>query len=244
MANTHARNAHCLEHHGHTEGLLFCLDRGMIKVETPRRTTLVTPGQLGWIGPGVVHQATWFGVAGGQFVYVSASLCPGRLPPHQVTTLGMVSQAAMASLHKHQEQQLQSEEWDYMQHLLHVIFYDLKQPSHSPMNLQMPNTRALLHLAHHLLEHPDDDQTAQQWADRLHLSVSTMLRRFNSETGVSFVRWRQQLRMLKALEMLRVGEPVTHIAMAVGYQNVSSFTKIFQQYFHTAPSRYFSHPDQ
>jgi AraC-like DNA-binding protein len=41
-------------------------------------------------------------------------------------------------------------------------------------------------------------------------------RLFRVETGLSFGRWRQQLRLIEPLRLLAAGEPVTTVALEVG----------------------------
>jgi AraC-like DNA-binding protein len=56
---------------------------------------------------------------------------------------------------------------------------------------------------------------------------------------VSFGRWRQQLRLLAALELLGAGESVTRVAFEVGYEDVSSFISAFKGAMGETPARYF-----
>ena len=60
-----------------------------------------------------------------------------------------------------------------------------------------------------------------------------------SETGLTFGQWRQQLRLLAALELLGAGESVTAVAFSVGYDDVSSFIAAFKAAMGVTPSRYF-----
>ncbi|WP_186134896.1 AraC family transcriptional regulator, partial [Burkholderia gladioli] len=44
----------------------------------------------------------------------------------------------------------------------------------------------------------------------------TLSRRFVAETGMTFAQWRQQARLLRALELVADGMPVTTIALELG----------------------------
>lgn len=63
-------------------------------------------------------------------------------------------------------------------------------------------------------------------------------RLFSRDTGLTFTQWRQQLRLLKALQALSLGESVTQVALAVGYQDVSAFIQVFKDAFGDTPARY------
>jgi methylphosphotriester-DNA--protein-cysteine methyltransferase len=42
------------------------------------------------------------------------------------------------------------------------------------------------------------------------------------ETGMTFGQWRQQARLLRALELLATGEKVIDVALALGYESPSA----------------------
>lgn len=54
------------------------------------------------------------------------------------------------------------------------------------------------------------------WAQRLAVDVKTIQRLFVRQTGMSFGQWRQQARLLRALELLATGEKVIDVALALG----------------------------
>jgi AraC-like DNA-binding protein len=63
---------------------------------------------------------------------------------------------------------------------------------------------------------------------------------FHKETGMTFGKWRQQLRLLHALKELAAGKPVTSVALEVGYESPSAFIAMFRRTLGTTPFRYFA----
>ena len=57
---------------------------------------------------------------------------------------------------------------------------------------------------------------------------------------MTFVRWRQQVRLLGALERLGSGQPVTTVALEMGYTSTSAFVKLFRESLGVTPGRYFA----
>ena len=88
--------------------------------------------------------------------------------------------------------------------------------------------------------HPDDPGSLKQMAKRVSTSVRTLERLFQKETGMTFGKWRQQLRLLQALRLLAAGQPITTVALSVGYESASAFIAAFKHFFGTTPARYFS----
>lgn len=61
---------------------------------------------------------------------------------------------------------------------------------------------------------------------------------------MSLGRWRQQARLLQAMRLLARGQPVTSIALEVGYESPSAFIATFKSMLGTTPGRYYrAHKD-
>jgi len=74
-------------------------------------------------------------------------------------------------------------------------------------------------------------------------SVRTLSRLFVADTGMTFRQWQRQARLLAALVRLAQREPVTRVALDLGYDSPSAFIHAFRRALGTTPRRYFSSPD-
>ncbi len=70
-------------------------------------------------------------------------------------------------------------------------------------------------------------------------SARTLARLFEREAGMTFGSWRQQLRLLRSLELLAGGESVTSVALSLGYESLSAFVSMFRRNLGRTPGRYF-----
>jgi AraC-like DNA-binding protein len=70
------------------------------------------------------------------------------------------------------------------------------------------------------------------------MSERSLQRDFQREVGMTIGQWRQQLRILVALEKLTAGLSVTDTCFAVGYNNVSAFIKAFKRSVGVTPLEY------
>ena len=102
----------------------------------------------------------------------------------------------------------------------------------------MPSDERLLRIARALSNRPDDERRLDEWADWAGIAPRTLTRRFAEETGFSFTEWRQRVRLLRGLELLAAGKPVTTIALELGYDNVSAFIALFKRTFGVTPGKY------
>ena len=71
------------------------------------------------------------------------------------------------------------------------------------------------------------------------MTARTAQRLFRKEMNMSFGKWRQQLRLIVALEKLAAGEKITNVALDVGYNSVPAFSTMFKKVFSITPKRYF-----
>jgi AraC-like DNA-binding protein len=94
------------------------------------------------------------------------------------------------------------------------------------------NTRA------HLNRTFTGNQTLDDLATAVGTSVFHLCRVFRRHTGTSIHRYRTDLRLRRAIELLRGGDgDILAVAVAVGYSGHSHFTRAFHRAFGTTPSR-------
>jgi AraC-like DNA-binding protein len=198
------------------------------------------PGSLGWIPPGTQHGARWFGDARGSFLYVRADACH-RLPPYCRSWPS--SKLIEALIDRFVSEQAGELSESYLAQLFDVLLEEIKQREHAPLLLPMPTDPRLQDLANTLLGQPDDTAGIEEWAQRLNMSSRTLMRRFRQETGVTLGQWRQQARLLRALEILCRGGSVTEAALSVGYESTSAFIGSFRSAFGATPTRYLADRD-
>jgi len=89
-----------------------------------------------------------------------------------------------------------------------------------------------------IIDNPADSRELADWAKKVGASKRTLVRLFPEQTGMTFREWRQQRRLLHALELLATGESVTNIALELGYENTSAFIAMFRRCLGTTPRRY------
>jgi transcriptional regulator GlxA family with amidase domain len=91
----------------------------------------------------------------------------------------------------------------------------------------------------HLGEHLDDDYDLGALAAAHHVSTRTLLRRFRAETGQTPLDYLQALRVSRARQVLEsTSLSVDQVAHSVGYQDVSTFRRLFSRTVGLSPSQY------
>jgi AraC-like DNA-binding protein len=124
-------------------------------------------------------------------------------------------------------------------HLAALLLSEIATIDALPLHLPDPSDPRVRRVTMALSENPADQRSLENWAVALGMSPRTLIRRFQSETGMTFRQWRRQARLLAALERLAAGGPVTSVAYDVGYDGLSAFVEAFRQAFGVTPGRYF-----
>ena len=226
-----------LEQHQHPQGLIIAIHHGLVILHSGDEVTCVLPGQFCWVPGQQDHGTHWFGDIEGICLYLQPALC-GAFPavPAIFTqtslTDAMICRLAEAPLL----------EPIHVLSLLDSLTHEIALLRQGGFHLPMPTESRLQQLAHQLLDRPDLSYSIGQWAQQSGMSLSTLSRRFRQQTGITPGQWRQQARMLHALELLFTGQSVTEVSLAVGYDSLSAFIHGFRKTFGITPSRYFSSP--
>lgn len=77
-----------------------------------------------------------------------------------------------------------------------------------------------------------------QLAQQAGASERTISRIFIKDTGMNYQSWRQQWRLLKAMEMLSDGLSLSDVAQGLEFVSDSAFIVFFRQHTGTTPARY------
>lgn len=108
----------------------------------------------------------------------------------------------------------------------------------APYSARMPTDYRLLRVCRQILDNPADDRDLDDYASLAGMSRRTFTRLFRQETGMGLAVWRQQVRLMEAVSLLAMGQPVTTVAFDVGYESASAFTAMFHRSFGAPPSQY------
>lgn len=120
-----------------------------------------------------------------------------------------------------------------------VIYDTIQTLEPAPLNLPIAQDIRLQKIYAALCDNPADNRTIEDWGRRVGATGRTLRRLFRSQTGLSFQQWRRQFRILEAMERLEAGQPVTNVALDLGYDSTSAFITMFKKKLGTTPGQYF-----
>ncbi len=225
------------EPHHHDKAQLMYVISGVLTLQAAGGIWTVPPHCALWIPSGVSHAGRMAGRIKIASLYIDPALAApldrdcGILfvqPLLRELILRFSSEAPLTAMARERETRLVS-----------VLFDELIAAPLEPIHLPMPSDKRLRRLTEAMIENPSLRFTIDAWGARVGASNRTLSRLFQRQTGMSFVRWRQQLHVGLALQRLAGGERVTTIAGDLGYESVSAFIAMFRRMLGTTPARYF-----
>lgn len=222
--------------HCHPTAQLIHAVRGVMVVRTDDGRWVVPPTQGLWMPPGMTHRLRMVGEVHLRTLYFRRDAAT-RLPTQcQVVGISpLLRELILAALDVAQPYAPDTRDGRLMQLLLDEVAV---LPS-LPLRLPYPADAALQRICRRLSEQPDDLTTLSDWAVLIGIHAKTIERRFLRETGMTFGQWRQQARLIVALERLASGEKVVDVALGLGYNSPGAFSTMFRQQFGASPSAYF-----
>ncbi|MEH6564442.1 MAG: helix-turn-helix transcriptional regulator [Halopseudomonas sp.] len=228
---------HVVPTHQHCSGHLIYADQGLLRVEAETGQWLVPPTSAVWLRPQVPHRLVVPVALQAHGIFVREDVC-ANLPltdcVMQVSGLArelivkLTSLDAAAPFSRHA----------YL--LGELLIEELRATPPRPFHLPWPEHPQIRDVCQRLTDDPGHIGTTEDWANRLAISAKTFQRRFLKSTGMTFGRWRQQLRLMSSLSLLIQGTPITQVALASGYDSHSAYTTAFRRQFGQSPSAFLS----
>jgi AraC-like DNA-binding protein/quercetin dioxygenase-like cupin family protein len=225
----------CIAPHRHRRAQLVHASAGVMAVTTGRSAFVVPPGRGVWMPAGVEHRIDARTAVAMRTLYVDPARAPGVPQDVRVVTVSPLLRelilVAVAGGNDYRDD-------DPRARIAQVILDQLGELPEAPLALPVPSDARLRAVAGALERDPADRRTLAEWARDSGSSERTLARLFRAETGMSFRAWRQQLRLLRALEMLAAGRPVTFVALDLGYESTSAFSAMFRRALGASPRAY------
>lgn len=119
--------------------------------------------------------------------------------------------------------------------VMRLIVDEIAAARSEPMSVRMPADPRLRRLCDRVLSDLGASTCIAKLGEQVGLSERSVIRLFPAETGLSFGRWQQHARLLRAFALFDAGMSVTQVAMELGYSSGSAFTKMFRRLLSTTP---------
>ncbi|MDQ0474290.1 AraC family transcriptional regulator [Labrys wisconsinensis] len=222
--------------HAHPSAQLLYAIAGVMVVRSAAGSWVVPPNRAAWLPAGLEHEVRMCGEVKIRTVFVDPAAAP-HLPADScvVAVSPLLRELLVAAT---------AVPLDYApgtrdERLMALILDELRVLDVLPLHLPMPADRLVRTVCEAMIRRPDDTSKAAAWAARLGMAPKTLHRLFRRETGLTFGEWRQQARLVFALERLAGGARIIDVALDSGYASQSAFTAMFRRHFGVPPGAFY-----
>lgn len=224
-----------LDWHRHRRGQLLYAAKGVVAVRTPQGAWVAPPERAVWIPGGVPHAVKMVGAVSTRSVLIEPAVwSPAGDRCLVVGVSALLRSLLVAASTIEREYQVDGRDGMVME----LLVAELARAPRIPLAVPFPASPALAAKCHAFLELPTPHDSIDGWSAELGMGRRAFTRAFRRETGMSFAQWRQQACLLVAIPRLAAGDPVTAVALDLGYESPAAFATMFKRLVGVAPSRY------
>ncbi|MFB2651610.1 AraC family transcriptional regulator [Shewanella seohaensis] len=221
--------------HQHRNAQLLYSSAGCMRFNLADTQVVLPPTRAAWLPAGVVHQVTMRDVVAYRSLYFEpetvASL-PDKVTIFHVNPLLKALIDTMSFW-----------PWDKPRHSQHnafaLLIEELLHADAQNLSLPLPKDKRLQTWLKQLQQQQIIPASLQNMAIEIGASERTISRIFSNETGMAYQAWRQQWRLLSAIEQLAAGASVAQVGFNLQFSSDSAFISFFKQYTGTTPAQYF-----
>jgi len=237
--------------HAHLWGQVALSSTGVIRVTAPHGSYIVPPSRAVWIPPGVEHAVTVIEDAELLTLYLHQprSRCgPARSVAEsagwrqcrvlEVSGL-LLALALQLDVTPDARGIAPSRETLARERRLAALLLDeLRRAAPVRLGVDLPQEKRLRRLCEAVIDAPSRHATLAAWAADTGASARTLTRLFRSELGTTFVQWRQQVLLARAVPLAARKVPMASIAAELGYASASAFAAMVRRSVGAPPSRF------
>ncbi len=232
---------HVIPEHFHPEDQLVYASHGVMTVRTSQGTWVVPARRAVWIPAKTPHSIVMSGSVSMRTVYLRARMV--RHLPRTCCVVNVSSLLQELILHACKYPSLSRRSKTHA-HLIAMLLDQLESVQAVSLQLPSPSDPRAARVAESLQRDPADPRSLDALCEKAGASKRTIERLFLEETRLSLGKWRQQLRLMRSLQLLAAGEKITHAALEAGYSTPSAFIAMFRKTLGTTPRRYFGNPSR
>lgn len=225
--------------HRHKWGQLSYTIRGYLQVWTNTASFIALPQRAVWIPAGIEHQVLQRStrtIIRSLYIDHTDSSCLNQEWNH--CRVLAVSPLLHELIRRFSTQPIEYDVNGPDGRLAQVLLDQLVISKEAGLILPWPKDSRLQPICKELQDNPDTALDLASYSKKLDVSEKTITRLFQQETGLGFRLWRQRARLVHALPLLERGDRITDVALACGYDSLSSFIATFRQHTGVTPGEF------
>lgn len=218
-----------IDSHFHDAHQMVHAISGVMRVRTGNRIWVVPPGRGLWVPAHCDHAIRCVSLVRMRTVYIRGGCgFPEDVRVSEVTPLLREVMVRIAD----------GADAELIPHLAALLVHEIARTGSEHLCMAIPEDTRIAELASYLRDNPADRSSLSQWGRHLGMSDRTLIRQIRKQTGQSFRDLRRHARIMASLERLAGENPVTNVALDVGFESPSAFIQAFRSVTGMTPGRY------
>ncbi|HHF3246970.1 TPA: helix-turn-helix domain-containing protein [Vibrio alginolyticus] len=234
-------DGHVIDWHCHSHNQLVYANSGVMAVETRYNLWVIPPHRAVWIPAYEEHKIYMYGNATMKNVYLSTDIDAELPDTSEVINVSPMVREMIIHLSEQPFQQSNSSSYF---HVVQVLLDQLKIAPQASIQIPLPTNEKLTFVCTALRQNPANNRSLKEWAKVVNISSRTLTRLFKADVGLTFVEYRQQVRLFNALKLLAQEHSVTTVSLECGFSSLSAFNRLFKQNFGVTPGQCFKNGSQ
>jgi AraC-like DNA-binding protein len=222
-----------LDFHSHKCGQLLHATRGVMAIITAQGAWATPPEHAVWIPAVIAHAVRIIGAVSTRSAMVAPDIAQAL--GERCRVIG-VSGLLNALLEEAVKLPVEYDEAGRDGLVMQLLLAEIARATVIPLAVPFPRNDALARRCQDFFAAPNVKSGIDEWAEALELNRRSFTRHFRRETGTSFAEWRQQAFLAAALPLIAAGEPITAVAIDLGYGSPASFSTMFRRALGSSPS--------
>lgn len=218
--------------HLHQKGQLLFSEKGAMTIMLGHQLSVLPPQRLAWIPPELSHRVQFNEVVNYRSIYIDTGIYAHLPKKHTIWSVSPLLREILEVIAR--------ADWETNWnagyrggHWLQVLWDELAFGETQDVQLPLPEDYRFQKMDFSKLP-PELNELAKT----IGASEKTITRVFQRETGLGYQAWRQQWRLLKAIELLSDEMPLMEIALLLGFSNDSAFAQFFKKMTGKTPKQY------
>jgi AraC-like DNA-binding protein len=225
--------------HRHAWGEFVYAYNGVMEIKLDHHHYLAPPQYGIWLPPDVEHVGFNRHAACHCSLYLAPELCPALPLDPCALTVNPLLRAILDELRDDAvRSQAHATRTDEHDRLLQVLVDQLARAPKAGSYLPGSGDPLLGPVLRALEADPGDARSLPQLARAANTTERTLMRRCQRDLGMTFIEWRQRLKVVKALALLEQGLTVESIGLHLGYSSASAFIGMFRKMMNATPDEY------
>lgn len=231
--------------HTHQRAQLLYAVSGLIRVRTPSASWIVAPNCALLVPPRVAHELEMIGAVQFRTLYLEPCPVAGDTEGRLLPVNALLRESIQLMVTEPCEVPVPGSRADLVGRLIMTLLGEASTGEGRDDSLErwsgnvpMPQHPRLRKICQTIAQDPGNSASLEHWGSRLGASARTLARLFQSETGMAFSKWREQLRVSEAMCRLAANDPIAEVATRLGYGDINTFAVMFKRVLHMTPQKY------